>query len=114
MKLLNYVTHTCPGCTVPIVGDIAIGDPSGTINSKDVGPTGNTGPLPTLGTACVNSLELRCELITKMLAVDVSLMAVALNLINDSDSCNGGKTPMALHASLNSLPMPDLQSSSKL
>ena len=86
----------------------------GTVNSNDVGPTGNTGPLPILGTAWVNSLELRWEFLTNTLAAELSFMAVALNLTRDSDNSNGGKTPTAAQDNLNSLPMPDLQVISNL
>ncbi len=99
---------------MPTVGETVIGDLSGTINSKEVGPEGNTGPRPILGTGWVNSLELKWELTTKIWALDVSLIPVALNLMSDCDSSRGGRTPTALQGSLNSLPIPDLQISSSL
>lgn len=50
----------------------------------------------------------------KILADVTSLIAVALNLMRESERVRGGKTPIALHDILNSRPIPDLQSKSNL
>jgi hypothetical protein len=38
------MNFTCPGSMVPTDGDIVRGAPSGTTNSKEVGPTGAISP----------------------------------------------------------------------
>ena len=100
---------TSPGFTVPTAGDTVRGAPAGTTNSNDVGPTSTMGPEPILGTGCVNSFALVCELMTSICAEHVSLTAVAFILITECDSSSGGRTPIARQWSLNSRPIPVLQ-----
>jgi hypothetical protein len=47
-------------------------------------------PLPILGTGCVNSLVLVCELTTWAVADDTSYKAVAAKCITWCESSNGG------------------------
>lgn len=45
--MLRPTINTLPGSIVPTDGDIVRGDPSGTTNSKEVGPTGAISPVET-------------------------------------------------------------------
>ena len=51
--------NTLPGSMVPTEGDIVRGAPSGTTNSKEVGPTGAISPMEKKITNALNILKIQ-------------------------------------------------------